>query len=261
MDRKEMVKKLGEFLGVKPRYLNVPTFAYEIATEEETYTIDRQGTITTSAGEMKTFDEILNPPEPKEELETRVEQGPAEDTLENEKVLDLDGMELTLPLEGHSGNTLRNLVNMLNSKQHLILMAFGTTEPLMDATVAEDLSLKETSSFEEFEKALDELGPERLPGLAFNFEQETFTIKLAATNLVPDKITAFQELIAFTNQNAQKQKRASFKQAQDDNPKYAFRTWLIRLGMNGSEYKTTRKVLLANLEGSGAFRKVGESNG
>jgi hypothetical protein len=249
MDRKEMVKKLGEFLGVKPKYLNVPTFAYEIVTEEETYTIDRQGTITNSAGEVKTFEEIINPPEP----ETMDEEKPA--------VLDLDGIEVTLPLEGHTGNTLRNLVNMLYSKQHLIIMAFDTNEPLMVETFPEELSKKEISTFEEFKKALDELGLERIPGLAFDFEDETFSIKLAAQNLDAEKVAAFQDLIAFINQNAKKQKRASLKRAQDDNPKYAFRTWLIRLGMNGPEYKTTRKVLLQNLEGSAAFRKVSEPNG
>ena len=250
MDRKEMVKKLGEFLGVKPKYLSVPTFSYVIATEEETYTIDRKGIITNAAGEVKSFEEILNPPEPEEEA-----------IMEKPAVLDLDGVEVTLPLEGHTGNTLRNLVNMLYSKQHLIMMAFETNEPLMDDIFPEDLGEKEMVTIEEFKKALDELSLERIPGVAFDFEKETFTIKLAAQNLDSEKIAAFQDLTAFINQNAKKQKRAAFKRAQDDNPKYAFRTWLIRLGMNGSEYKTTRKALLQNLEGSGAFRKVGEPNG
>ncbi|KUP04285.1 hypothetical protein Q75_15955 [Bacillus coahuilensis p1.1.43] len=255
MERKEMVKRLGEFLGVKPKFLNAPTFNYEIVTEEETYTIDRFGKITTSAGEEQTFEEIINPPEPEEELDKTNDQEPTAEGL------NLDGMELTLPLEGHTGITLRNLVNMLFSKQHLIMKAFDLEGPLMDGTFAEDLSMKETSTFEEFKKALDELGTEQLPGLTFDFENERFTIKLATRSLDPEKIGAFQDLAALINKNAQKQKRASFKQVQDDNPKYAFRTWLIRLGMNGCEYKTTRKVLLANLEGSGAFRKVGEANG
>lgn len=251
MDRKEMVKRLGEFLGVKPKYLSAPTFAYEIVTEEETYTIDRQGTITNSAGGVKTYEEIVNPPVPKEDSGA-IEEQP--------EVLDLDGIEVTLPLEGHTGNTLRNLVNMLYSKQHLIQKAFETTEPLMDETFPEDLGEKVTSTIEDFKKALGELGLERIPGVDFDFEKETFTIKLAAQNLDSEKIAAFQDLAAFINQNAKKQKRATFKRAQDDNPKYAFRTWLIRLGMNGPEYKITRKVLLQNLEGSGAFRKVGEPN-
>ena len=247
-----MVKLLGEFLGVKPKFLNAPTFNYEIVTDEETYTIDRFGKITTSTGEEKTYEEIINPPAPKEEVEQRHE--------EKHQPLAIDGLEVTLPLEGHTGATLRNLVNMLSSKQHLILKAFKLTEPLMDGTFAEGLSFKEISTFEEFQKAIDELGEERIPGLTFDFEKETFTIKLKAETMEADQIAAFQDLAAFINKSALKQKRASFKQAQDDNPKYALRTWLIRLGMNGSEYKTTRKVLLANLEGSGAFRKAGKPN-
>ena len=250
MERKEMVKKLGEILGVKPKFLNAPTFNYEIVTEEDTYTIDRFGKITISTGEEKTFEEIINPPEPEEET-----------SAEHPAVLELDGIEVTLPLEGHTGNTLSNLVNMLYSKQHLIMMAFETNEPLMDETFPEDLSEKKTGIIEEFKNTLDELGHQRIPGIAFDFEKGTFTTKLAAGNLNSEKIGAFQDLTAFINQKALKQKRATFKRAQDDNPKYAFRTWLIRLGMNGPEYKTTRKVLLANLEGSGAFRKVCGTNG
>ena len=39
-----------------------------------------------------------------------------------------------------------------------------------------------------------------------------------------------------------------------DNEKYAFRCFLLRLGMIGEDYKAARKVLLRNLTGSSAFR-------
>ena len=51
MDRKEIVKIIGEHLGLKPKYLGVPSFAYEIETESETYTIDREGRIILMTGE------------------------------------------------------------------------------------------------------------------------------------------------------------------------------------------------------------------
>ena len=47
-----------------------------------------------------------------------------------------------------------------------------------------------------------------------------------------------------------------FKLETSDNPKYTMRCYLLRLGMIGVEYKSTRKVLLRNLSGSSAFRKV-----
>ncbi|WP_352404336.1 hypothetical protein [Sporanaerobacter acetigenes] len=59
MDRKEMVKILGEHFGVKPKYLGVPSFQYQIETPKETYIIDREGKIMTSLGEEVEFEELL----------------------------------------------------------------------------------------------------------------------------------------------------------------------------------------------------------
>lgn len=49
-------------------------------------------------------------------------------------------------------------------------------------------------------------------------------------------------------------KRVINKPDTSDNEKYAFRCFLLRLGMIGAEYKPARKVLLRNLTGSSAFR-------
>lgn len=40
-----------------------------------------------------------------------------------------------------------------------------------------------------------------------------------------------------------------------ENEKYAFRCFLLRLGFIGEEYKTDRRILLKNLEGSSAFKR------
>jgi len=53
---------------------------------------------------------------------------------------------------------------------------------------------------------------------------------------------------------AKNQKRVNNKPDTSDNEKYAFRCFLLRLGMIDSEYKSARKVLLRNLTGSSAFR-------
>ena len=49
-------------------------------------------------------------------------------------------------------------------------------------------------------------------------------------------------------------KRISAKAKETDNEKFSFRTFLIRLGYVGDEYKEDRKFLLKNLSGSSAFR-------
>ena len=149
---------------------------------------------------------------------------------------------------------------MLYSKQRLIMMAFETEEEFMDDGVAEDLNKPEIKDLEELKEALEELGTNKFPGFQIDFEEQTFTFKLFSSNLNTERIKAFQDLCVLIAGYAKTLKRASFRQAQDDNPKYALRTWFIRIGMNGPEYKETRKTLLKNLEGSGAFRTVGESD-
>ena len=54
------------------------------------------------------------------------------------------------------------------------------------------------------------------------------------------------------------QKRIQAKAVNEDNEKYALRIWLTRLGMNGAEFKTARKVLMENLTGHSAFRTDAE---
>ena len=57
------------------------------------------------------------------------------------------------------------------------------------------------------------------------------------------------------SQMAKDVKFASAKRQQNDNPKYAMRTWLLRLGFIGDEFKTARDVLTKRLEGDTAFRQ------
>ena len=57
---------------------------------------------------------------------------------------------------------------------------------------------------------------------------------------------------------AKNQGRINRKPDTSDNPKYTMRCFLIRLGMVGAEFKAARKVILRNLTGNSAFRKVGD---
>ena len=47
---------------------------------------------------------------------------------------------------------------------------------------------------------------------------------------------------------------ASPREQQRENEKYALRTWLLRLGFIGEEFKTARTILLKNLDGNGSWR-------
>ena len=66
--------------------------------------------------------------------------------------------------------------------------------------------------------------------------------------------TAYADFISKLCEMARKQKRVVAKAKEVDNHKYAFRCFLLRLGLIGDEYKTSRKILLQNLSGNAAFK-------
>lgn len=65
---------------------------------------------------------------------------------------------------------------------------------------------------------------------------------------------AYARFITALCEFAKNLKRVVNKPDTSDNEKYAFRCFLLRLGMIGADYKAARKVLLRNLTGSSAFR-------
>lgn len=71
---------------------------------------------------------------------------------------------------------------------------------------------------------------------------------------------AYTTFISMLCKFAGQQKRINHKLYAGDNPKYAFRCFLLRLGMIGTEFKAARKVLLRELSGSSAFRNGGNEN-
>ena len=58
-----------------------------------------------------------------------------------------------------------------------------------------------------------------------------------------------------------KQKRITAKPKENENEKYAFRCFLLRLGFIGDEYKADRKLLLSKLNGSSAFKSGTKKGG
>ena len=68
------------------------------------------------------------------------------------------------------------------------------------------------------------------------------------------QLKSYIQLCLALSQMAKDAKSASPKPQQTENPKYAMRTWLLRLGFIGDEFATARDFLTRNLAGDGAFR-------
>jgi len=245
MTRKELVQALETKWEVKATYLGVPSCAYEINFGAGTFQVDRHGVIRDLTGREVSAEELLGLPQTVPEDAT--------ETVEQE-ALQIDGYAVEFPLAGHTVTSLRNLVNMLASKQQLLVSAFGLTQSLLDSYFAKELDKIPIEDMETFPIVWTELGNQRCQGLELNFGKQTLALKFLKEHPTSDEMAAFQDLAVCMNENAKNLKYSSLKPAQEDNPKYALRTWLLRLGMTGDGFKTTRKVLLARLSGSSAFR-------
>jgi len=219
MDRKEKVKILGEHLGVKPKYLGIPSFAYEVGH----LTITRNGTIINKAGDEMELEEILNP-------------------LEETSEAEFDSIEIAFPMEGHNERTIRNLLNMIYSKQSLIKKVFNCSENIVEKEL-----IDEGSTLKSLDELLEVVTNENCKGIDFDKEKLTF-------NFIKGNIETSSEFLSLLIKKAKELKHTTSRQVETDNDKYSFRTWLIRLGMVGPNYKEHRKFLLSKLEGSSAFR-------
>ncbi len=70
----------------------------------------------------------------------------------------------------------------------------------------------------------------------------------------PDEARAYTEFIALLCKHSKELKRATATERPVANEKFAFRCFLLRLGFIGSEYKTSRKILLRNLPGNSSWK-------
>ena len=250
MDRKEIIKALEKHFGVKVKYMGAPSFAYQIEGPEESLMIDRVGRITTEDGTVVELERLLNGPN--EKKMTAVSE-----TANETEILEL---EVALSMEGHTGVTLRNLVNMIYSKQVLIKKAFDTEEDIVSADFIADINKADIQTLEDFQKALHDYGEGSCGGLKFDFNNRNITFKFAGNLQEPQKLQAFTYFVSLLSNSAKGLKYALPKATETDNEKFTMRTWLIRLGFKGKEYKEAREVILQNLSGNGAFRRPKEGD-
>lgn len=167
---------------------------------------------------------------------------------------DVDELTISLPMAGHTAQSIRNFLNLMYSRGPLLNKAMGTNFSVSNSL----LDALEQASTRTVEEMLDELEEYRLgagttgmTGISITAEKIGLTF---AGPLTQEKVSAYTELCSAMNRMAVTQKRIQAKTVNGANEKYALRIWLIRLGLNGDEHKTIRKLLMQNLTGHAAFR-------
>ena len=260
--RKAMVKVIAETTGAQAKYMRTPTYAYEI----DYFTVTRDGTLEFSdrsdSEEVETVLEALGAagfegigetteaPEQAQETPTEADTEPQEDE-------DRDTVELTvtLPMARHTGLTLRNLIHLVYTRAGLLNKALGTAfsvdEGLIKALQDDACVLTMDRLFETVEAYENQHG-KAANGLVIEPDKLTFSTLPETDD--PEVLRTFTTLCAMMNKQAIAQQRIQAKAVSAENEKYAMRIWLLRLGMNGPEYKEERRILMQNLSGHCAFR-------
>lgn len=222
-NRKDIVKAMESLLNVKAIYTGPPTFRYEVGK----FTVDRDG-----------FVECESEQEGEWMKDALAEKGMAEATR--------DKLNIEMPLEVFTAESLKNLIFVIHSKQYLLERSVGKapfqiSEQLVEKLTDAEVTLEQILSLLEEEKPLGlEVLNGRVRFTGFPFTEDTAKVY---TELVSQMVTVAKE-----------QKRISPQQTIEENEKYYMRSWLVRLGFGGKEGKEVRQVLLANLKGHTAFR-------
>ncbi len=185
------------------------------------------------------------------------------------------GMHIHIGAKDFTPQTIKNLVNNLASKEDLLIHALKVHENRLVQYC------KKTS--QRFLKELNEKKPETMAQLAaiwYNepesravrghghydssryticnlhalFTKKTIEFRVFNSTLHAGEVkAAIQFCLALTHQ-AKTTKKAIYRPTVSDNEKYTFRCWMLRLKLNGDEFKTCRHHLLKNLEGNSAWR-------
>ncbi len=164
-------------------------------------------------------------------------------------------LAVSFPLESHSSNSLRNLINTIYSRGKLLTKATGG-DFFCNAELIQELnyesSLHTAEQVISFVKDYENRHEACLQGLSF--EEDKVCIDGFTNVTDSEHIQSYMVLAEKINKACILQNHVQAKEVDDANERYAFRTWLNRLGMKGTEYKLARKQLLEHLFGHSAFR-------
>ncbi|MBQ1491263.1 MAG: hypothetical protein IIZ39_04835, partial [Blautia sp.] len=163
--------------------------------------------------------------------------------------------EVRFPLSKHHPESICNLVYTIYTRGSLLSKAtggvFSASEKLVDTLKAESFS-----NNDEAIRVVCGTGSHELVGLKFEGGEVVFDG--FPGNGEDEEIKAWKELCQAMNKASIKQHHIQAKKVDETNEKFAFRTWLTRLGMNGPELKAERQILYRNLSGRTAFRTTAD---
>ena len=193
------------------------------------------------------------------------------------------GVHIHIGAKGHTPRTLRNLANIMASHESLIAEALKLDRGRMsrycrtvDPRFLEKLNRRKpetmaaladiwyTSHNADYGRSQHYNNSRyHMLNLHATFTKGTVEFRLFQFDeptrerkggLHAGQLKSYIQLCLALSQMAKTVRTASPKPQQNENPKYAMRTWLLRLGFIGEEFATARDILTRRLSGDAAFR-------
>lgn len=193
------------------------------------------------------------------------------------------GVHIHIGAAGHTAQTLRNLANLMASHEELLADALDLDRNRMSRycrTVNPDFLGRLNRRKPKTMSALADIWYEgngatygrghhyndsryHMLNLHATFTKGTVEFRLfqfdapeggRQNGLHAGQLKSYIQLCLALSQMAKEIRSASAKPQQNENPKYAMRTWLLRLGFIGEEFATARDFLTRRLAGDAAFR-------
>ena len=183
------------------------------------------------------------------------------------------GIHIHVDASRYTPQTLRNLVNIIASKEDILYKALRIDPARMrwckktNEKLIETINRKKPQTMEALKdiwyagstRGRDEhYNDTRYHGLNLHstFTKGTVEFRLFNSTTHAGEIKAYIQFCLAVSHQALTQKKASARKTVTDNEKYAFRCWMLRLGLSGDEFKTCRLHFLKHLEGNSAWRNA-----
>ena len=171
------------------------------------------------------------------------------------------GIHIHISDEGHNQNTLRNLIRLMSSKQYLLERALQIPSSRLChycQYVSDDLTKRSKRKFRNIDKlqSVWNTTSDRysMLNLSSLFSGKGIELRMFNSSLHAGVVKAYIQFSLALCQSAKDLTRcSSVIPRNDENDKYAMRTWLCRLHLVGDEFKTCRKFMCEKLTGESAF--------
>lgn len=182
------------------------------------------------------------------------------------------GIHIHVDASVHDARSLRNITNIMYSKEDLIYKALKVNVARenryckkVDQAFIDKLNQKKPKDISRVEeiwynrntwRSQEHYDDSRYHALNLHsvFSKGTIEFRLFNGTLHAGEIKSYIQFCLAVSHQALTQKKASRIKTHSTNEKYTFRTWLLRLGLIGNEFKTARTHLLKNLDGCIAWK-------